>query len=264
MMPGFEEAEVSEKTRDKVDYGNWVPKRLLYFLAVLSIVFLGLSYLSLFFLIGAALFLVPFAYLAYAYYQFSPSGGNVQAKCRDFLFAHLVWNGDGKLMDIGCGNGLLAVEAAKKYSRAEVVGIDYWGGRWEYSQQACEKNAEVAGVGERSSFRKATASKLPFEDEHFDALVSNLAFHEVADTKDKREVVKEALRTLKKGGGFAFQDLFLSKQVYGERENLLDVIRSWGIQDVALANTVDQDFVPRPLRLPFMGIGEVGVLHGTK
>lgn len=257
------EANVSENTGNKVDYGNWLPKRLIYFLAVLSIVFLGLSYLSLFFLIGAALFMIPLAYFLYAYFQFSPSGGNLLGKFRDFVFARLVWNGDGKLLDIGCGNGLLAIEAAEKYPRAQVVGIDYWGTQWDYSQKACEKNAEIAGVSERTSFRKASASKLPFEDEHFDALVSNLCFHEVADTKDKREVVKEALRTLKKGGVFAFQDLFLSKQYYGEPESLLALIRSWGIQDVAFANTRDQEFVPRALRLSFM-MGQAAVLHGTK
>lgn len=254
---------MSVKSVDKVDYGNWLPKRLIYFLAVLSIVFLGLSYLSLFFLIGAVLFLVPFGYFLYAYYQFSPSGGNLLGKFRDFVFARLLWNGDGRLMDIGCGNGLLAIEAAKKYPRAQVVGTDYWGSQWDYSQKACEKNAEIAGVSQRTSFRKASASKLPFEDEYFDALVSNLAFHEVADTKDKREVVKEALRTLKKGGVFAFQDLFLSKQYYGEPEELLAMIRSWGIQDVALASTRDQEFVPTALKLPFM-MGQAAVLHGIK
>jgi ubiquinone/menaquinone biosynthesis C-methylase UbiE len=39
--------------------------------------------------------------------------------------------------------------------------------------------------------------KLPFADEHFDAVVSNFVFHEVKDVKDKRAVIKEALRVLK-------------------------------------------------------------------
>ena len=52
------------------------------------------------------------------------------------------------------------------------------------------------------TFQKASASKLPFADESFDVVVSNLTFHEVKDVKDKREVVREALRVVKKGGIF--------------------------------------------------------------
>jgi ubiquinone/menaquinone biosynthesis C-methylase UbiE len=42
------------------------------------------------------------------------------------------------------------------------------------------------------NFQKASASALRFEDESFDAAVSNLVFHKVGDAKDKRDVIKEA------------------------------------------------------------------------
>jgi len=50
--------------------------------------------------------------------------------------------------------------------------------------------------------------------------VSNLVFHEVKDTEDKRLVVKEALRVVKKGGDFAFQDLFHEEKIYGDIDDL--------------------------------------------
>jgi ubiquinone/menaquinone biosynthesis C-methylase UbiE len=102
---------------------------------------------------------------------------------------------------------------------------------WEYSKSVCERNAGIAGVSSRVSFKKASASALPFEDESINAAVSNLVFHEVKDAKDKRDVIKEALRVINKGGKFAFQDLFLEKRVYGEVDDLLETIRSWGIED---------------------------------
>ncbi|MFC1863087.1 class I SAM-dependent methyltransferase [Thermodesulfobacteriota bacterium] len=71
------------------------------------------------------------------------------------------------------------------------------------------------GVAERVTFVRAYASYLPFDDEAFDVVVSNLVFHEVRDVKDKKLLIKEALRVVKKGGWFVFQDLFLWKQVYG-------------------------------------------------
>ena len=81
---------------------------------------------------------------------------------------------------------------------------------WEYSKAVCERNAEIEGVAGRMNFQKASAAALPFEDEHFDAAVRNLVFHEVGDVINKRELLREALRVVKRGGAFAFQDLFLS------------------------------------------------------
>jgi ubiquinone/menaquinone biosynthesis C-methylase UbiE len=118
-------------------------------------------------------------------------------------------------------------------------------------------------VGERVSFQRASASKLPFEDGRFDAAVSNLVFHEVGDTKDKREVIREALRVVRKGGFFAFQDLFLWKAIYGEPDELLATIRSWGVTRVEFVKTCDAPFIPKALRLPFM-VGRIGVIKGEK
>jgi SAM-dependent methyltransferase len=247
----------------EVDYGNWVSKKLIYIPAVLAAIFFGLSSLSLFFLVGAFVFLVPAVYFIYAYFQFSPRGGNLQVKIRDLVFNQLVWDGDGKLLDIGCGNGVLAIEAAKKYPKAQIVGVDYWGGGWEYSKECCEKNAQLANVAERTSFRKASAAKLPFEDESFDVALSNFVFHEVRDVKDKRAVIREALRVLKKDGLFVFQDLFLWKRIYGEPQDLLVTIKGWGVQDVKLLDTSKQTFIPRAMKLPFM-VGQIGIIYGQK
>ena len=61
---------------------------------------------------------------------------------------------------------------------------------------------------------------MDFPDETFDAAVSNFVFHEVRTAKDKRDVVKEALRVVKKGGAFSFQDMFSQKALYEyAREN---------------------------------------------
>ena len=247
----------------EVDYGNWVSRKFIYIPGILSLIFFGLSYISLLFLIGALIFLLPASYFCYAYYKFSPRGGNLQARIRDLLFAHLIWDGDGKLLDIGCGNGALAIEAAKRYPKSRVTAIDYWGGSWEYSKEACERNAEIAGVTGRTLFQKASAASLPFEEEFFDVAVSNFVFHEVADAKDKKELIKEALRVVKKGGLFVFQDLFLLKRIYGEPQDLLATVKSWGVQDVKFVNTSDQEFIPGAMKLPFM-VGRIGIIYGQK
>ena len=189
-------------------------------------------------------------YFAYARYAFSPRGRGIQARLWKLLLDRLEWNGAGKALDIGCGNGPLTIALAKRHPDAHVTGIDYWGSAWDYSKTVCERNAEAEGVAGRTSFQKASASALPFEDGSFDAAISNFVFHEVSDIKDKRALVREALRVIKKSGSFAFQDLFLVKGLYGEIDDLLETIRDWGIDEVSFIDTSVSDFIPRVLKLP--------------
>ncbi len=169
----------------------------------------------------------------------------------------------GRVLDIGCGNAPLTIRLAHTYPEAQIAGIDYWGDMWEYSKSVCERNAMIEGVASRTSFQKASASDLPFADESFDAAISNLVFHEVRDAKDKRAVIREALRVVKKGGRFAFQDLFLWKAVYGDINELVATIKKWGIASVEFIPTNNLPFIPKALKLPFM-VGTIGILRGEK
>jgi SAM-dependent methyltransferase len=247
----------------KPDYGNWVTKRLISVPFTIGLLFLVSTFLFLFLVIPAVLFFLVAAFFAYACYKFSPAGGNVQGHVWELVLAHLDWNGEGQALDIGCGNGALTIKLAQKCTKARVIGIDYWGKKWEYSKNTCERNAEIEGVSERVTFQKASAVSLPFDDGHFDAAVSNFVFHEVSDAKDKREVIREALRVVRKGGAFAFQDEFLVKQFYGNPEDLIAIIKSWGISKVEFVQTRDADFIPWALRLPLL-LGTMAIIAGEK
>jgi ubiquinone/menaquinone biosynthesis C-methylase UbiE len=273
---------MSELKAREPDYGNWVSKRIIYGSGGISAVLLGLSFLILSYVFGtvgiqflillillvssiagASFSIIMSVYFVYARRKFSPRGGNVQAQIEEMVLSHLNWDGKGQALDIGCGNAPLTISMAKKFPKAHVTGIDYWGGNWEYSRSVCQRNAEIEGVARRVKFQKASASALPFEDESFDVAVSNLVFHEVKDAKDKRDVIREALRVVKKGGRFAFQDLFLRKKMCGEIGDLLKVIRSWGVRNIRFVDTSRSDFIPRSLKLSFM-VGTIGILHGKK
>jgi len=255
---------VSELAAKKADYGNWVSTRLVFAPGVLSLLFGGLSFVLPALGVVAVLSFLCFLYFAYARYLFSPRGGNIQARIQDLVLDRIMgWDGVGKVLDIGCGNGPLTIHIAKRYPQAEITGIDYWGGTWEYSKGVCKMNAEIEGVAGRVTFERASASSLPFDDEAFHMVVSNLVFHEVRDVRDKKKLIKEALRAVTKGGWFVFQDLFLWKRVYGEVDDLLETIRSWGIETAEFVDTSDSDFIPKALKLPFM-LGTVGILYGRK
>lgn len=258
----------ANKERDEVrsarpDYGNWMPWKLIYFPGALAMAFLALALLHPAFLIGACFFLACLVYFSYARYQFSPLGKNLEERIRGQVLDHLDWDGEGTALDIGCGNGPLTTALAKRYPGAQVLGIDAWNGVWDYSRQTCDMNAALEGVADRVAFQSGSAVCLPFEDESFDAVISNLVFHSVRDAKDKTQLVKEALRVVKKGGKFCFQDLMVGRGKYGKPHELLQEIRDWGVQKVDYIDTSESVDIPRALRNPVM-MGNVGITYGTK
>lgn len=247
----------------KIDYGNWLNKKFIYVPLLIGILFLALSFFMPGFGIPAVLFMAMASYFIYARHAFSYSGKNVQGQITSLIPENLDWDGEGQVLDIGCGSAALAIRIAKKYPQASITGIDNWGKGWDYSQGSCEQNAKLAGVEKQIKFQLASASKLPFPDGSFNVVLSNLVFHEVMDAPDKRKLIYEALRVLKNGGKFVFQDLFLIEQYYGKIDVLLDLIRSWGIKEVKFLESRNAPFIPKALKLPFM-VGTLGMLIGQK
>ena len=166
-----------------------------------------------------------------------------------------------KSSDIGTGSGRVAACLATKYLEACVVGIDYWGNPWAYSQSICQRNAEIEGVADRVSFQRASAVSLPFEDGEYDLVISNFVFHSV-QVIDKISLIKEALRVLKDGGVFAFQDLF-NKQFYGDIGLFYEGLKTWGLKEVYLIDTSDFVYIPVALRINHM-LGNSRILYGIK
>ena len=198
------------------------------------------------------------------HHAFSFTGGGVMRDIHQLIVAKLDWTGEGKLLDIGCGSGALSIRCAKKYPRATITGIDYWGVEWNYAKMQCEKNAQIEGVIKQISYRQGDAASLPFKDGAFDAAVSNFVFHEVRTQPDKRMVVREALRVVKKGGSFVFQDLFNNQSLYGDIEEFIEELRQEGMTDVHYeAHTERLPIVPWYCKTPWM-LSNMGIIYGRK
>lgn len=238
----------------KPKYGTWLKRKQLFLFAgiALFLILLG-AFLPIAWpwkiavLLLASPFLYISAILALCYYQLSAFGGNYQSKIHAYLVESLAWDGRGMLLDIGAGSGSLVIKAAKRFPQGKFKAIDFWGGGWEYSRSLCEANAKAEHVDERIAFIKASASKLPFADETFDAAVSCLTFHEVMDEPDKRMVLAEAFRVLKKGGHFAFMDIIGDPTVFGEYNAFLDSLRQAGLSRLEAVTLHER--LPLPLIL---------------
>ncbi len=253
------------KAEKNMEYANWVPKKMIIVPAVLALAFFTLLAVNKWFLLGTVIFTIIAVYFAISHRIFSRKGKNLQEKVQGLILEKLEIpkNKKVRILDIGCGNGPLTIGAAERLPQAELIGVDLWGKNWDYSRQVCQKNAELAGVADRVEFRQASVESLPFEDASFDVVLSNLVFHEVRGSSDKRALVKEALRVLKPGGTFILQDLFLLRAYYGTPQEMLDAIKSWDVSQVVFIRTCDQDFIPGFVKLPFM-VGTLAMLYGVK
>ena len=260
---------------EKANYGNWVPEKALYMLfgaavllgviAVLAQTVLDKPVVTAVSGVLCVVALVMAVYMLICHEIFAFGKGNMMAGVHEHLVEHLDWNGEGRLLDIGCGAAALTVRCAKAFPKAQITAMDYWGAEWNYAKEQCEKNAQIEGVADRTSFQKGDAAKLDFPDESFDAAVSNFVFHEVRTAKDKRDVVREALRIVKKGGVFSFQDMFSQKALYGDMEQFVRELKAEGISEVHYIGNLEKklDFIPGVVTTPWM-ISGMGIIYGKK
>ena len=255
------------KNVNRPNYGNWVPIRMvLLFLLIFCIscavaVLINAGIIRVAFIVISVIFGVLLVYMGYAYWLFGKNDGELQKRVCNSVLDKLEWDGRDKALDIGTGSGRVAIYIAKKYPATHVLGIDYWGKPWAYSKITCDRNAEIEGVADRVSFQRASAVSLPFEDGEFDLVTSNFVFHSIKMV-NRISLIKEALRVLRDGGVFAFQDLF-NKQFYGEIGLFHEELKTWELKELKLVDTSDFVYIPIALRTNHM-VGNSKILYGIK
>ncbi len=121
------------------------------------------------------------------------------------------------VLDIGCGSGVDTIFAAKMTGpTGKVVGIDLMP---EMLQRAKE-NLTLANL-DGVTYGEASADKLSFPDENFDAVISNGAFNLIPD---KAKALSEVFRVLKQGGRMMIADQILIGELPSKRKQ---IIKSW-------------------------------------
>jgi ubiquinone/menaquinone biosynthesis C-methylase UbiE len=153
-------------------------------------------------------------------------------RLRDQLLDSLALRGDERVLDVGCGRGLLAIGAAKRLKTGKVIGIDTWS-PFDLSgntPDAAKANVKLEGVADKVRIENGDAQKLVYPDNHYDVVVSSLALHNIPEPDARAQAVREMVRVLKPGGKLAIFDLFRTGE-YAE------VLRASGAKDVELSKT---------------------------
>lgn len=145
-------------------------------------------------------------------------------EARDKFLNEIPWNGDENVLDVGCGNGILLLGAAKRFPNGKGVGIDLWTeGSGDNRREVFLENAKIEGVADRVVLQNEDARQLPFEDETFDVIISGLTIHHLRAEANK--AIREMTRVLKPGGWMAIYDepstiMYCRKLM---RDNALDI-----------------------------------------
>lgn len=107
-----------------------------------------------------------------------------------------------KILDVGCGSGILGNELSKIFQDAEIVGID--------------KNVEMCKM---SRAIVADANLLPFKDGSFDLVIFSFSLHDTG-----LRAIYEAKRVLKNDGAIAIRDIN-SEMPLNIKKFVLDALR---------------------------------------
>ncbi|NIJ06629.1 SAM-dependent methyltransferase [Sphingomonas vulcanisoli] len=119
------------------------------------------------------------------------------------------WSGAEQVLDVGCGRGLLLIEAARRLTSGHANGVDLWRSEDQSANapEAALRNARIEGVAHRVSIRTGDARELPFPAQSFDLVMSHWVLHNLPTDAQRSQAVGEMVRVLKPGGLILLADI---------------------------------------------------------
>jgi ubiquinone/menaquinone biosynthesis C-methylase UbiE len=107
----------------------------------------------------------------------------------------------GRVLDVGCGPGHVALLLATMHPGVEVLGVDLSG----HMLRIAEEHRAVSAHAARVRFERADAKRLPYANGAFDTVCSNTILHHIPDPVP---FLRECGRVLAPGGALLVRDLF--------------------------------------------------------
>lgn len=107
----------------------------------------------------------------------------------------------GRVLDVGCGPGHVALLLVARRPDLELVGVDLS----RHMLRIAEEHRAVSAHAGRVRFEVADAKDLPYADGEFDAVCSNTILHHISDPAP---FLRECGRVLAPGGALLVRDLY--------------------------------------------------------
>ena len=127
----------------------------------------------------------------------NPSARARNIKVIEQLFSQIDLSNVKKLLEVGCGIGVLSSYLSEKY-KWEVTGIDL-------DPEQIKKAIKDHRENKYLKFLEADATKLPFGDNEFDLVISSDALHHVVANWDK--ALNAISRVLRTNGFYVLNDI---------------------------------------------------------
>jgi arsenite methyltransferase len=250
---------VGEKAGGKTGYGIDEPRSIIQ-LCLAAVITIATGFIVSFYVVTtneflSALFLfgmptVGFLILAIAVSLYWSSR---LGKPREVerLMREIPWGGSERVLDVGCGRGLMMINAAKRLQDGYAVGVDLWKTRDLSGNDPASiwANARVEGVQDKVTAVKADARFLPFANNSVDAALSGMTLHLIGRRGDWDTALQELMRVVKEGGRVAVLDA-------GHGNEYADLMRRQGMADVHISRLRVRAFPPLhsvTARKPFTG-----------
>ncbi len=143
-------------------------------------------------------------------------------RLRDQLITKLQLRGDEQVLDVGCGRGLMLLGMAGKLTTGRAVGIDLWQTHDQSGNAitTTEENARREGVAERVELHTGDMRELPFNDNHFDVIVSSWAIHNIPAAVGRQKAIQQIARVLKPQGRLVIVDISYVSEYRAELQRL--------------------------------------------
>src|ERR1700691_613715 len=94
---------------------------------------------------------------------------------RDRILDGLEMTGEERVLDFGCGTGLMVIGAAKRLKHGRATGVDLFG-----DSDAARENAKLEGVADKVRIETGDPLKLVYPDGNFNVVISALALSRLA------------------------------------------------------------------------------------
>lgn len=160
-------------------------------------------------------------------------------KMREKIIEQLSIQGNEKVLDVGCGRGLMLNGVASALSTGKAYGIDIWNAKDQSGNtyDAVIGNARIEGTESKIEVVNSDMRKMPFQDGFFDIIVSSLAIHNLKDDVERKKALLEIARVAKKGCKLAILDL-------AHVEYYADILSNYGFTVERIEKNQFQMFPP--------------------